>query len=186
HEEDKLAERRKLVGERLRELRQLSLEPASMLERREELLAELRVVAPERTDEVGEKHEWILVAALKCEPGHAPPGSAEEVRGAPGDPPADRRQAARGANAEDRPGDRVRGRDRDAEASRDFDDCRGARLGGEAVDGLERRDAHSHRSDDPPAARRGPKTDRERADDLHPRVDDKGPGVPVERVDREG
>ena len=51
-----------------------------MLERREELLAELRVVAPERTDEVGEEHEWILVAALKGEPGHAPAGSAEEVR----------------------------------------------------------------------------------------------------------
>src|SRR3989442_6526415 len=80
HEEDKLTDRRKLVGERLRELRQLSLEPAPMLERREELLAELRVVAPERTDEVGEKHEWILVAALKGEPGHAPAGSAEKVR----------------------------------------------------------------------------------------------------------
>src|SRR3989441_703416 len=79
HEEDEVPEGRELVGERLRELREPPLEAAPAVERRQELLAELRVIAAQRADEVGEEHERVLVAALQGEPGHLPPRGAEEI-----------------------------------------------------------------------------------------------------------
>ena len=79
HEDDKVAEWRELVGKRLCELRKPSLEASPTLERSQELLAELGVVAAQRADQVGEEDERVLVAALEGEPCHAPAGGADKV-----------------------------------------------------------------------------------------------------------
>ena len=76
---DEIAERRELVGERLRELRQTPFETAAAIQKRRELLAELRCIASHRADEIREENERVLVAALQGEPGRAPPRGAQEV-----------------------------------------------------------------------------------------------------------
>jgi len=79
-EEDELAQWLELVRERLRELRETSLEAAPSVEEGRELLPELRGVAPHGTDEIGEQDERILVASLQGEPGGATTGRAQEIR----------------------------------------------------------------------------------------------------------
>jgi hypothetical protein len=78
-EEDELAQRRELVRERLRELRETPLETGAAIQEGSELLAESRGVTPQSADQIGEKDERVLVAALQGEPGRAPAGCAEKV-----------------------------------------------------------------------------------------------------------
>src|SRR5207248_5194887 len=82
--------------------------------------------------------------------------------------------------------DRVRRRYRNAEPGGYLDDRGRGRLRRETVHRLQRGDAHTHRADDPPTAGGGTEADRERADDLDPRVDHKGTGTSVEGVKRKG
>src|SRR2546425_12650446 len=102
-----------------------------------------------------------------------------------GDAPPHRREPPRRPNAEDGARDGVRRGDRNAEARGDLDDRRRGGLGREPVDWLQRGDAHAHSPDDPPATRRRPEADRERADDLDPGVDVKLAGIAVEGIDRQ-
>src|SRR5438477_2431481 len=79
--EDELAERCELVGERLRELTEAPLQPTALVEERRELLAECRGIAPQRSDEIREQDEWILVAALQGQPGCSSARRAKQVGG---------------------------------------------------------------------------------------------------------
>jgi hypothetical protein len=56
-EEDELSQGRELVRERLRKLRQASLQATAPIQKRCELLAELRGVAAQSTDQIGEQDE---------------------------------------------------------------------------------------------------------------------------------
>jgi hypothetical protein len=78
-EEGEIAQGSQLVRERLGELAETSLQTAAALERGCELLAELRGVATQRTDQIGEQDERIFVATLQGQPGRAFPGRAQEV-----------------------------------------------------------------------------------------------------------
>jgi hypothetical protein len=77
--EDELPERRELVRERLRELREPALETAAAIQKRRELLAKFRGVAPQGADEIREQNERILVPALQGQPCRAPARRAQEV-----------------------------------------------------------------------------------------------------------
>src|SRR5258706_9149319 len=69
-----------------------------------------------------------------------------------GHAPADGREPPGGADADDRAGDGMGGRDRDAVVRGDEDRGRGAALGGEAALRLQLRDLRAHGVDDAPAA----------------------------------
>ncbi len=79
-EEDQGAERRELIGQRLRELREATFKTATPIQKRRQLLAEFGGVAPDRTDQISEQHKGVLVAALQGEPRRAPAGRTKEVR----------------------------------------------------------------------------------------------------------
>src|SRR5690606_29699883 len=72
-----------------------------------------------------------------------------------GDAPADRGDPARGADADDGAGDRVSGRDRDAEEGRCEERDRAARFGAKALHWGEASDLGTHRMHDAPSAHEG-------------------------------
>jgi hypothetical protein len=78
-EEDKLAERRELVCEGLRELREATLEAAAAIEERRELLAERRRVPAQGADEIREHDEGVFVAALQRQPRRPPARRPKQV-----------------------------------------------------------------------------------------------------------
>src|SRR5688500_13444815 len=75
-----------------------------------------------------------------------------------GDAPAHGGEAARGPDAEDRGGDDLGGRDRDAEPTGHLDDGGSSRFGGKSVDRAQFDNAQAHRAHDAPATHRRAQT----------------------------
>ena len=97
-----------------------------------------------------------------------------------GDRPPDRRQTLGRADAHDRRGDDLRGRDRClVDEGGDVEDRRGRRLGGEAARRVEVDDAPAERAHDPPATGVGAERDRRSRPRRSPSM---GSGSPAVRV----
>ena len=75
-EEGERPQTRELVRECLRKLCETPLEAAPAIQKGCELLAEVRGVASQSTDQIREEDQRIFVAAPQGEPGRAPAGGA--------------------------------------------------------------------------------------------------------------